>query len=110
MMEILPFLTSPMGCDLPMSLVLSCSPSLVLHIFRTRASVSIGLRISPRSFVGAFTLLKRRLVRLEYCSCSSILEPSLLILFVRLFIVWFCCCITVSCASTVVLVCSIVSM
>jgi hypothetical protein len=31
MMEILPFLTSPMGCDLPMSLVLSCSPSLVLH-------------------------------------------------------------------------------
>jgi hypothetical protein len=29
MMEILPFLTSPMGCDLPMSLVLSCSPSLV---------------------------------------------------------------------------------
>ena len=32
MMEILPFLTSPMGCDLPMSLVLSCSPSLVLQI------------------------------------------------------------------------------
>jgi uncharacterized protein YegL len=29
MMEILPFLTSPMGCDLPMSLVLSCSPSLI---------------------------------------------------------------------------------
>jgi hypothetical protein len=25
MMEILPFLTSPMGCDLPMSLVLSCN-------------------------------------------------------------------------------------
>jgi uncharacterized coiled-coil protein SlyX len=45
MMEILPFLTSPMGGDLPMSLVLSCSPGLVLHIFRTRASVSIGLRI-----------------------------------------------------------------
>jgi hypothetical protein len=83
-------ISSPMGCDLPMSLVLSCSSSLVLHIFRTRASVSIGLRISLRSFVGAFTLLKRRLVRLEYCSCSVILEPSLLILFVRLFIVWFC--------------------
>jgi hypothetical protein len=48
---------------------------------------SIGLRISPRSFVGAFTLLKRRLVHLEYCSCSSILEHSLLILFVRLFVV-----------------------
>jgi hypothetical protein len=36
-------LTSPMGCDLPMSLVLSCSPSLVLHIFRTRASVSFWI-------------------------------------------------------------------
>jgi hypothetical protein len=40
-------LTSPMGCDLHMSLVLSCSPNLVLHLFRTRASVYIGLRISP---------------------------------------------------------------
>jgi hypothetical protein len=50
----------------------------VLHIFRTRASVSIGLRISPRSFVGAFTLLKRRLVRLEYCSCSSILVDAII--------------------------------
>jgi hypothetical protein len=61
-----------------------------------------SLRISPRSFVGAFTLLKRRLVRLEYCSCSSILEPSLLILFVRWFIVWFCCCITVVMSSQTV--------
>jgi hypothetical protein len=41
-----------------MSLALSCSSSLVLHIFRTRASVSIGLRISPRSFVGALNSLR----------------------------------------------------
>jgi hypothetical protein len=56
MMEILPFLTSPMGCDLPMSLVLSCSPSLVLHIFRTRASVSIGPRMKRSENSGFMTV------------------------------------------------------
>jgi flagellar biosynthesis protein FliP len=49
MMEILPFLTSPMGCDLPMSLVLSCSPSLVLHILAMRPHVEkiVNDRLQP---------------------------------------------------------------
>jgi hypothetical protein len=79
--EILPSRISPIGCDLPMSVRLSLTPSWFYKIPRTNESVSIGVFTTLFPLVGTLTLLNLKLVLLEYYSCSSSLFSRLLILF-----------------------------
>jgi hypothetical protein len=56
------------GCDLPMSVRLSLTPSWFLQILRTNESVSIGVFTTLFPLVGTLTLLNLKLVLLEFGS------------------------------------------